>query len=106
MLASLHRAPGVAGNLAAGLASRSQYLWVAAAIRALQRPRTIGGPTRFPGVESTGTVRRLRRGYDQWDYRGFAELTGEHTGNVRQTGSFFRIAARQRCGSGLPFWRS
>ena len=29
---------------------------------------------------------RLRRGYDQWDYRGFVELTGEHTGNVRTSG--------------------
>jgi hypothetical protein len=29
---------------------------------------------------------RLRRDYDQWDYRGFAELTGEHTGNVRSGG--------------------
>jgi hypothetical protein len=29
---------------------------------------------------------KLRRGYDQWDYRGFVELTGEHTGNVRTSG--------------------
>jgi hypothetical protein len=28
VLASLHRAPGVAGTLATGLASRSQYVWV------------------------------------------------------------------------------
>jgi opacity protein-like surface antigen len=87
VLGSLHRAPGVAGTLATGFASRSQYLWAG------------GGYTRF--AESSGDRRpdtiswsavygyrpaSLRRGYDQWDYRGFAELTGEHTGAVRSSG--------------------
>jgi hypothetical protein len=84
ILGQLHRAPGIAGTLATGLASRSQYAWVG------------GGYTRFaeashdrrPDTLSWSAVygyrpARLRRGYDQWDYRGFAELTGEHTGNVR-----------------------
>ena len=88
LLAGLHRAPGVAGSLATGLASRSQYLWAG------------GGYTRFaqasgdrrPGTLSWSGVygyrpARLRRGYDQWDYRGFAELTGEHTGNIVKTGA-------------------
>jgi hypothetical protein len=87
VLGSLHRAPGVAGTLATGLASRSQYVWVG------------GGYTRFeeasndrrPDTLSWSAVygyrpSRLRRGYDQWDYRGFAELTGEHTGAVRSNG--------------------
>ena len=87
VLSQLHRAPGVAGTLATGLASRSQYLWVG------------GGYTRFaegshdrrPDTFSWSGVygyrpARLRRGDDQWDYRGFAELTGEHTGNVRTRG--------------------
>ena len=87
VLGSLHRAPGVAGTLATGFASRSQYLWAG------------GGYTRFaeasgdrrPDTISWSTVygyrpSRLRRGYDQWDYRGFAELTGEHTGAVRSRG--------------------
>lgn len=87
VLGSLHRAPGVAGTLATGLASRSQYLWLG------------GGYTRFaeashdrrPDTLSWSAVygyrpARLRRGYDQWDYRGFAELTGEHTGAVRSDG--------------------
>ncbi len=88
VLASLHRAPGVAGSLATGLASRSQYLWAG------------GGYTRF--AEESGDRRpdtlswsgvygyrpaKLRRGADQWDYRGFAELTGEHTGNVLKSGA-------------------
>ncbi|HEY9136854.1 MAG TPA: hypothetical protein VIM67_01180 [Terriglobus sp.] len=88
VLANLHRAPGVAGSLATGLASRSQYLWVG------------GGYTRFaeashdrrPDTLSWSGVygyrpSKLRRGYDQWDYRGFAELTGEHTGNVLKNGT-------------------
>ncbi len=86
-LATLHRAPGVATTLASGLASRSQYLWVG------------GGYTRFaeaahdrrPETFSWSGVygyrpRGLRRGYDQWDYRGFAEFTGEHTGSILAAG--------------------
>ena len=88
VLAGLHRAPGVAGSLATGYASRSLYVWVG------------GGYTRFaeaaqsrrPDTISCSSVygyrpAKLRRGYDQWDYRGFAELTGEHTGNVRTVGA-------------------
>ncbi len=87
VLGSLHRAPGIAGGLVTGLASRSQYIWVG------------GGYTRFaeasndrrPDTLSWSVVygyrpSRLRRGYDKWDYRGFAELTGEHTGAVRSSG--------------------
>jgi len=88
VLANLHRAPGIAGTLATGLASRSQYAWIG------------GGYTRFaeashdrrPDTLSWSAVygyrpAKLRRGYDQWDYRGFAELTGEHTGDVRTDGA-------------------
>jgi hypothetical protein len=87
VIGSLHRAPGVAGSLVTGLASRSQYVWVG------------GGYTRFgeashdrrPDTLSWSAVygyrpSRLRRGYDKWDYRGFAELSGEHTGAVRTGG--------------------
>jgi hypothetical protein len=87
VLGSLHRAPGIAGSLVTGLASRSQYVWVG------------GGYTRFaeashdrrPDTLSWSAVygyrpSNLRRGYDKWDYRGFAELTGEHTGAVRSSG--------------------
>lgn len=87
VLASLHRAPGVAATLASGLASRSQYLWFG------------GGYTRFaeahtdrrPDTISWSAVYgyrppRLRRDVNHWDYRGFAELTGEHTGRLRSQG--------------------
>lgn len=87
VLASLHRAPGFATTLASGLASRSQYLWFG------------GGYTRF--AESDGDQRpatvswsavygyrpvKLRRDVNHWDYRGFLELTGEHTTGVRSQG--------------------
>ena len=88
VLAGLHRAPGVAGTLAAGYASRSQYLWVGGGYTSFaarlhdRRPDTVS----WSGVYGYRPA-RLRRGYNQWDYRGFAELTGEHTGNVRAGGA-------------------
>lgn len=84
LLAHLHRAPGIAGTLATGLASRSQYAWVGGGYTRFaeashsRRPDTLS----WSGVYGYRPA-RLRRGYDQWDYRGFAELTGEHTGNLR-----------------------
>lgn len=88
VLANLHRTPGVAATIASGLASRSQYLWLG------------GGYTRFaeashdrrPDTISFSTVYgyrppRLRRDVNHWDYRGFAELTGEHTGQVKTQGA-------------------
>lgn len=87
VLGSLHRAPGISGTSATGLASRSQYAWIGGGYTRFaeasqdQRPDTIS----WSGVYGYRPA-ELRRGYDQWDYRGFAELTGEHTGNVRTNG--------------------
>ena len=84
ILGTLHRAPGVAGSVATGFASRSQYLWAGGGYTGFaersgdRRPDTIS----WSGVYGYRPA-KLRRGYDQWDYRGFAEFTGEHTGNVR-----------------------
>lgn len=88
VLASLPRAPGVAGSLATGLASRSQYVWVGGGYTRFaeashdRRPDTIS----WSGVYGYRPA-SLRRGYNQWDYRGFAELTGEHTGNLLKSGA-------------------
>jgi hypothetical protein len=88
VLASLHRAPGVTGSLAAGLASRSQYLWVGSGYTRFaeasedRRPDTLS----WSGVYGYRPA-KLRRGYDKWDYRGFAELTGEHAGSVLKSGT-------------------
>ena len=84
ILGYLNRAPGITGTLAAGYASRSQYLWLGGGYTGFferegsRRPDTLSWSTVY-GFRPA----RLRRGYDQWDYRGLAEFTGEHTGGVR-----------------------
>jgi hypothetical protein len=72
--------------LRVSLRGASTHGW-AAAIRVAE-----GSHDRRPDTLSWSAVygyrpARLRRGSDQWDYRGFAELTGEHTGNVRMAGA-------------------
>lgn len=87
VLSGLGRAPGIARSLATGLASRRQHVWVGggytrfAEASESRRPDTIS----WSGVYGYRPA-KLRRGYDRLDYRGFAELTGEHTGNVRTSG--------------------
>jgi hypothetical protein len=87
VLGELHRAPGVAGTLTVGVASRSQYMWLGGGYTRFaqashdQRPDTISWSATY-GYRPE----KFRRGVDQWDYRGFAELTGEHTGDVRRAG--------------------
>jgi hypothetical protein len=74
--------------VATGLASRSQYLWAGGGYTRFaeasndRRPDTLS----WSGVYGYRPA-KLRRGYNQWDYRGFAELTGEHTGNVQKSGT-------------------
>jgi hypothetical protein len=88
VLAGVARAPGVAATLASGMASRSQYLWLGGGYTRFaeagggRRPDTISWSTVY-GYRPPG----LRRGVDRWDYRGFLELTGEHTGRVRSQGA-------------------
>jgi hypothetical protein len=88
VLAGLHREPGIAGSIATGYASRSQYLWLGGGYTSFvpashdRRPDTLSWSAVY-GYRPA----KLRRGYDQWDYRGFAEVTGEHTGNVRTLGA-------------------
>ena len=94
-------------SVATGLASRSQYAWLGGGYTRFaqsshdQRPDTISWSAVY-GYRPA----ELRRGYDQWDYRGFAELTGEHTGNVRTSGNVLAAAAPQASGSGRRFWQS
>ncbi len=88
VLGNLHRAPGVAGSLAAGMTSRSQYLWVGSGYTRFaeashdRRPDTTSWSVAYGYRPS-----KLRRGVDQWDYRWFVELTGEHTGGVKSGGT-------------------
>lgn len=84
ILSGLTRAPGIAGTVAAGLASRSQYFWVGGGYTGFFEK----AGSRRPDTTTWSTVygfrpARLRRGYNQWDYRGLIEFTGEHTGDLR-----------------------
>jgi hypothetical protein len=87
VLGTLQRAPGVAATVASGVASRSQYLWFGGGYTRFaeashdQRPDTISWSAVY-GYRPPS----LRRDVNHWDYRGFAELTGEHTGSVRTGG--------------------
>ncbi len=84
---TLHRAPGVAGTLATGLASRSQYLWAGVGYTRFAEAAQSRRPATLSWSGTYGyRPAKLRRGYDQWDYRGFAELTGERTGPMRVGG--------------------
>jgi hypothetical protein len=87
VLQGLRRAPGVAGTIASGLASRSQYLWLGGGYTRFaeashdRRPDTLSWSAVY-GYRPPG----LRRDVNHWDYRGFLEFTGEHTGAVRNQG--------------------
>ena len=84
MLGSLKRAPGVYTAIVTGMASRSHYLW--------------GGVGNVHYAEREGDRRpnlftysfvwgyrppALRKDYPHWDWRVFAEMTGEISNKVR-----------------------
>ncbi len=87
MLRDLRKAPGVYTAIATGIASRSHYLW--------------GGVGNVRFADSQGDRRpnvflyslvwghrppSWRKEYPQWDWRFFAEMTGENSAQVRQAG--------------------
>lgn len=88
MFRSMHSAPGFSAWLATGITSRSHYFWLG------------GGGMHFferagdqrPNVITTTAVYGYRppswrSDRHQWDWRLFAELTGEHAGQVRRAAS-------------------
>lgn len=88
IVGSQKRVPGVNMAVVTGLASRSHYVWLG------------GGYTRFmerdgdrkPDTLSYSLVYgyrplRLRKDYPFWDWRVFAELTGERDTRVLQAGT-------------------
>lgn len=87
MFRGFHNAPGINGWIATGMASRSQYFWIG------------GGGMHFaerdgdqrPNVVSTSLVYGYRppswrADRHQWDWRIFAEMTGEHDGHAQHAG--------------------
>jgi hypothetical protein len=87
VLGELHRAPGAEGTLALGVASRSHYIWLGGRYA---RFAEVSHDRRADIISWSATYgyrpSKLRRGSDEWDYRGFAELTGEHSGSVLKSG--------------------
>jgi hypothetical protein len=87
MSRSMHSAPGVTGWVATGVASRSHYFWLGTgAMHFAER----SGDQR-PNVVSTSAVYGYRppswrADRHEWDWRLFAELTGEHSGIVYRAG--------------------
>ena len=88
MFRGMRTAPGVNGWIATGMASRSHYVWVGAgAMHFAER-----GGDRRPNVVSTSLVwgyrpPSWRSDRHQWDWRVFAEMTGEHAGQVLRAGT-------------------
>ena len=87
MFRGFHNAPGINGWIATGMASRSQYFWIG------------GGGMHFaesdgdqrPNVVSTSLVYGYRppswrSDRHVWDWRIFAEMTGEHDGHAQHAG--------------------
>jgi len=87
MLGTLHQAPGFYTAISSGLASRSLYLW--------------GGVSNMHFAESAGDRRPnvitysavwgyrpppLQKEYPHWDWRVFAEMTGDNSSRVQRAG--------------------
>jgi len=88
MFRGMHSAPGVNGWLATGIASRSHYLWIGAGATHFGER----GGDRRPNLFSSSLVwgyrpPAWRADRHAWDWRVFAELTGEHAGQVRRAGA-------------------
>jgi hypothetical protein len=87
MLGDLSKAPGVYLAVATGMASRSHYVWVGvgnvhfAERKGDQRPSLFT----YSGVWGYRPP-PLRKDYPHWDWRVFAELTGEVSDKLRMDG--------------------
>lgn len=88
MMGDLKRAPGVYTGLASGVASRSHYVWGGLGhVRFAER----GGDQRA-GVLTYSAVWGYRppawqKEYPHWDWRVFAEMTGDNAGRMRRAGN-------------------
>ncbi len=84
VMGQLRRAPGIFSEIATGMASRSHYVWGGiGGTRYFQ-----AGGDRRPDVLSYSLVYGyrpfpLRQDYPHWDWRVFAEMTGENWGRTR-----------------------
>lgn len=86
--ANLSKAPGLMAGAVTGIASRSHYVWVGASFTKFFE----SGGDRRPDVLSYSLVygyrpESWRREADKWDWRLFAEMTGERSSRFLQSGS-------------------
>lgn len=87
MFQGIHSAPGVNAWAATGIASRSSYLWVGGGFMHFAER----SGDRRPNVISTSLVygyrpAAWRSDRHEWDWRMFAEMTGEHVGAMQRAG--------------------
>ncbi|HZQ90451.1 MAG TPA: hypothetical protein VFA60_01510 [Terriglobales bacterium] len=88
MFRGIHWAPGINAWAATGVASRSHYVWLGGGLMSFAER----GGDRRPDVYSATLVYGYRppswrADRHAWDWRVFAELTGEHTGLTRRSGA-------------------
>lgn len=87
MLGDLSRAPGVYTAVATGMASRSHYVWVGVGNVHFAERKGDQRPNLFTYSAVWGyRPPALRKDYPHWDWRVFAELTGEVSDRVRTDG--------------------
>jgi hypothetical protein len=88
MLGNLHRSPGIFTGLTAGIASRSQYVWVGLSESRFGESHGDRRPDLlfFSAVYGYRPM-AWRTEYPRWDWRVFAEMTAERAGTVRMAGA-------------------
>lgn len=87
MFRGIHSAPGVNAWVATGMASRSSYIWIGGGLMHFAER----GGDRRPNVISTSLVygyrpAAWRADRHEWDWRVFAEISGEHVGPMQRNG--------------------
>jgi hypothetical protein len=87
MLGTLKRAPGYFSGMATGMASRSHYFWVGAG----NAHYWVREGDQRPNVFTYSLVygyrpKPLRKDYPHWDWRGFAEMSGDLSTKARSSG--------------------
>ncbi len=88
VLDNLERAPGITLSAATGLASRSNYVWFGGGYTGFAANNGDRRPQTFTYSAVYGyRPRALRKDYPFWDWRGFAELTGEKSTTARFGGA-------------------
>jgi hypothetical protein len=87
MFRGIHSAPGINAWAATGMASRSSYFWIGGGF--MHFAERAGD--RRPNVDTTTLVygyrpKAWRSDRHEWDWRVFAEMTGEHIGPMERAG--------------------